>query len=399
MKQFLIILSILCLTVGCRNAKRAIDADNENLESIYYEQLEESTVLNGSKEARIFHYWRDIEQGNYLFGAPTDEQISEWKNYFDHDDTEEQYSVNLIGYASINQYVTVQDLYGLWYYQGDSLSHNDDITLWRLDQYDAVHHSPNSEYERFAIFKERIDSLTEFDPQFQVDLNFWASFKADLQEFYDRVLLRETIGKGDDEVVKALEKENEAWLNYHAQVDSTFRIIDGNPEGMVGSAWSMAISGIREDDALIRESSLNDFYFTLTDGQDNYSHEKHVEVSEQKVLNEYKRFMDSFVEDEAYYPVLERKEALSLEMKAWNEWMVARNSVSSLLSGQYKEAYDNATNNVRRMKYIMLKNRYSGYGVTSKDVYELLIPYTVSDEELDGPSFDEKWFKEYGFHL
>ena len=101
--------------------------------------------------------------------------------------------------------------------------------------------------------------------------------------------------------------------------------------------------------------------------------------------------MDSFVEDEAYYPVPKRMEALSFEIEAWKNWMYARNSVSSLLSGQFKEIYDNATNNVRRMKYIMLKNRYNGYGVTSNEVYELLIPYTVSDEELDGPSFDEKW--------
>ena len=399
MKQLFIILSIVCLTVGCRSAKRSIDAKNASSESLYYEQIEDSTVLNGSTEVRIFHYWREIEEGDYLFGPPTDEQIKEWKYLFDHNDTEEPCSANLIGYASINQYVTVQDFYGLWYYQGDSFSHNDDLTLWRLDQYDTVSHSPYLEYERFSILKERIDSLTGFDPQFQVDLNFWASFKADLQEFYDRVLLREAIRQSYDEVVKALKKENDAWLIYHAQVDSTFRIIDGNPEGMVGSAWSMAISGIREDDALIRESSLNDFYFTQTDGPDNHSLERHVNVTEQKVLNEYKRFMDSFVEDEAYYPVPERKEALSLEMKAWNDWMVARKSVSSLLSGQYKEAYDNATNNVRRMKYIMLKNRYSGYGVTSNDVYELLIPYTVSDEELDGPSFDEKWFREYGYHL
>ncbi|MBR5660638.1 MAG: hypothetical protein IKW99_03720 [Bacteroidales bacterium] len=354
----------------------------------YYAQIED---YKGSY-IRTFRYWKEMEGNDYLFGKPTYEQSKEWIRFCRVANPAYEINVKqLVGYESINQFVTVQDFYGLWYNRGDSLKFNDDLTLWRLEQYDTVSHSPNSEYERFSILKERINSLTEFDSLFQVDLNFWASFKADLQEFYDRVLLRETIGQSDDEVAIAFKKENDAWLNYHVQVDSAFRIIDGNPEGMVGSAWSMAISGIREDDALIRESSLNDFYFTLTDGPEKYDLERHVEVSEKKVLNEYKRFMDSFVEDEAYYPVPERKEALSLEMKAWNEWMVARNSVSSLLYGQYKEAYDNATNNVRRIKYIMLKNRYSGYGVTSNDVYELLIPYTVSDEELDGPSFDEKW--------
>ena len=64
---------------------------------------------------------------------------------------------------------------------------------------------------------------------------------------------------------------------------------------------------------------------------------------------------------------------------------------SSLLNGLKKDCYDNATNNVRRKKLIMLKNRYQGYGVTSEDIMSCLIPYTASDVELNGPSFDEKW--------
>ena len=78
-------------------------------------------------------------------------------------------------------------------------------------------------------------------------------------------------------------------------------------------------------------------------------------------------------------------------MNAWKKWMERRATVSSLLAGLCKEVYDNSTNNVRRHKYIMLKNRYQGYGLTSQDVMECLIPYTASDEELDGPSFNERW--------
>ena len=78
-------------------------------------------------------------------------------------------------------------------------------------------------------------------------------------------------------------------------------------------------------------------------------------------------------------------------MDEWKKWMKYRGVVSSQLHGLCKEAYDNSTNNIRRYKLIMLKNRYEGYGITSGDVMECLLPYTASDEELDGPSFDEKW--------
>lgn len=389
MKQISIILSIVSLFVSCRNTKKN-DSGEEyiRMRESYYAPIED---YKGS-HIRIFRYWKEMEGNDYLFGKPTYEQSEEWMRLCRVANPVYEIDVReLVGYESINQFVTVQDFYGLWYNRGDSLKLNDDLTLWRLEQYDTVSHSPNSEYERFSILKERIDRLTEFEPQFQVDMNIRASFRADLQEFYDRVLLQEVEKHIEDSVAADLIRENEAWLNYHAAIDSAFRVIDGNPNSWEGSAWSMSISGIREDDALIREFSLSDFYYTLTDGPEKFDMERHVNLTEQKVLNEYKRFIDSFVEDEAYYPVPKRMEALSFEIEAWKNWMYARNSVSSLLSGQFKEIYDNATNNVRRMKYIMLKNRYNGYGVTSNEVYELLIPYTVSDEELDGPSFDEKW--------
>jgi hypothetical protein len=39
----------------------------------------------------------------------------------------------------------------------------------------------------------------------------------------------------------------------------------------------------------------------------------------------------------------------------------------------------------------MLKNRYAGYGIISNDIYSCLMPYSINDDELDGPSFDERW--------
>ena len=78
-------------------------------------------------------------------------------------------------------------------------------------------------------------------------------------------------------------------------------------------------------------------------------------------------------------------------MSFWRKWMNSRQTVSSLLSGDAKSYYDNATNNARRMKYIMLKNCYAGYGITSQQVIDLLVPFSASDEELQGLNFNEKW--------
>ena len=92
--------------------------------------------------------------------------------------------------------------------------------------------------------------------------------------------------------------------------------------------------------------------------------------------------MDSFVENEYAYPVSARTRELTAEMNAWKKWMQGREAVSSLLSGWLKDVYDNSTNNVRRRKYIMLKNRYQGYGAVNGDVLETLISYEASDEEM-----------------
>ena len=136
----------------------------------------------------------------------------------------------------------------------------------------------------------------------------------------------------------------------------------------------------------MRALSLEDFYFALTDSLDYeishkrsvigvYDIEKHSLVSDASVSNEYSRFKDffkdhSFFDPEYSYPESELRSALDDEMRAWEKWMATRRIVSSLLDGLCKEVYDNSTNNVRRYKLIMLKNRYQGYGVTSESMLE-----------------------------
>ena len=398
---------MLSATVGCgqHQSTKSSNSDGEmfNNEQLYHKHTD-TTSNAWNDTVHVFHYWRDIEKGDYLFDVPTEEQISSWKKTCEesnHYDSEQNTGVPWY-YLNMNQYVTIYDFAGLWY-RDDSYIDNLDLTLWRLAQYDYdSSYSPDSEYDRFYCLKNAIQGLCLFDAQFQFELNLNAGLEADFQEFYDKVLVREAIRHSSTDIAKALEEEETTWQSYHAEQDSTFRKIDGTPNAFVGSAWPMAISGIAYDDALMREESLADFYFALTDSLDykirhkksvigEYDLVKHSTIQEERVLKEYRLFMDSLEEDDIYYPVPERKKALEREMNAWKEWMKSRATVSSLLAGLCKEVYDNSTNNVRRHKYIMLKNRYQGYGLTSQDVKECLIPYSASDEELDGPSFNERW--------
>lgn len=407
-KQSIVLMFLmLSVTAGCgqRQSTKSSNSDSKvfNNEQLYNRHTD-TTSNAWNDTVHVFHYWRDIEKCDYLFNAPTDEQISSWKHLCeDCNQYDSEQNIGVPGYyLNMNQYVSIYDFAVLWYGE-DSYFDNLDLTLWRLAQYDNdSSYSPDSEYDRFYYLKNAIQRLCLFDAQFQFELNLKAGLEADFQEFYDKVIVREAIRHSYSDLANALEDEDIAWQNYHAELDSTFRIIDGTPNAFVGSAWPMAISGIAYDDAQMREESLADFYFALTDSLDytirhkksvigKYDLVKHSTIQEERVLKEYRRFQDSLEDDDIYYPIPERRRALERDMEAWKGWMRSRATVSSLLTGLCKEVYDNSTNNVRRHKYIMLKNRYQGYGLTSNDVMECIIPYTASDDDLNGASFDERW--------
>ena len=98
-----------------------------------------------------------------------------------------------------------------------------------------------------------------------------------------------------------------------------------------------------------------------------------------------------FFDPDFSYPLTVRRKALADERDAWKEWMSSRRLVSSRLTGLCKDAYDNSTNNVRRRKLIMLKNRYQGFGLTSGDIMDCILPYTCKDSEMDEFSFEKRW--------
>jgi hypothetical protein len=383
------------------------DGPERTPSEIYYEAVKDTANVDWLEYIPVFHYWRDIEDDEYLFDVPTPEQIAIWESLCEKENPADsvmrcyvqEYCLNM------NQFMTIQDFISVWWQQ-EPYGSDDAFAVWRLQQYYSDTYYPDSEYDRFSYLKDAMESLCCYEPQSQFDLNFHSGMLATFQELFDRLMYREAVRHSSTKLGKALERENQAWEEYHAQLDSTFRIIDGDCHGFNGSSWSMAISGILFDNAGIRAESLGDFYYALTDSLDYeirhkrsrigvYEITRHSAVSDEKILQEYKNFMASLTDDEDSYPVPMRIKELTAEMNAWKKWMQSRKSVSSLLTGFVKDAYDNSTNNVRRQKYIMLKNRYQGYGPTSNDVLECLIPYGASDEEINGPSFDVRWMEKY----
>ena len=405
-----IAVAFLCL-YGCR-LRRVSPADPGYLRSaeMYYERIGEDEDVDWDEVIPVYHHWRKISPDDYYFDAPSDEQVEKWQDLCEErnqmDSTSRFYVQGC--YANMNQYVTVLDFVELWYHD-DSHILDDDLTTWRLMQYDSLsmRKLPDSEFDKFFSIKNTIQGLLLFEGGSQWELNFRSGLEEDFQVYYDRLLVREAVRHSGGELAEALEREQEAWLCYHAAVDSAFRVIDGDPHGLVGSAWPMAIGGILSDNARMREISLGDFYFALTDSLDyqfahkrsmigEYEIEKHARVSETDVLREYGRFSaffrdEDFFEPEFNYPLSVLRSALDDEKSAWTLWMASRRKVSSLLEGLCKETYDNATNNVLRYKLIMLKNRYQGYGVISEYTEECLLPYSCDDSEIASFSFEDKW--------
>lgn len=368
--------------------------DNTTAEQLYYQHTD-STKNAWNDTTVFFHFWKEMDQGAYLFDSFPLDSVSLWKSLCEELNKDIGIEHVPSRYVNMNQYVTIFDLIGVWSYRGYDGKY-DDFTLWRIEQFRSDTLSPLSFYEKFNLLKSTANSLCDFEPFFKFEYDNMSCLDEQLQSFYDRLLLRETLKHSDQNVEKALLTEDSAWRRYHAAMDEVYQRIQEDPNHFNGSAWGQAILGARQDDAFIREYSLVDLCFS---SEENYEPETHSTISDGIVLQEYRRFLNSFVENEYHHPIKVRRKALEKEMIEWQKWMISRSVVSAQLSGRNKDLYDNSTNNARRMKYIMLKNRYQGYGVISNDVQELLIPYSVSDEDLYGPSFDEKWMELYGYSL
>ena len=47
---------------------------------LYYESITDTTEVNWSEYIPIFHFWKNISEGDYLFDVPSAEQVASWQN-------------------------------------------------------------------------------------------------------------------------------------------------------------------------------------------------------------------------------------------------------------------------------------------------------------------------------
>lgn len=366
---------------------------------LYYEVVKDRANVDWEEEIPIFHYWRDIRPDEYLFNVPTQERIEEWKRLCEEENRRNSVAREYIQrrWHNMNHYMTALD----FPYEQKEL--DDAFVEWRLEQYYLGIRKPESEYERFMYLKSAINSLCDYSPQTDGGVAHWSRLRSRLDLFYSRILRKELMRHSSGRLAEALAEENLAWEAYHTQLISTYKTLHFVDEPCYNDFGSLTCAiQISGDNAQIRNSSLEDFYFALTDGADyemrhGSSRVRHTDMPESRVLQEYENFIEALgiknynIWASRDIPLEFQENALRDEMNAWKRWIQSRKSVSSLLDGFVKDAYDNSTNNALRSKYIMLKNRYAGYGIISDQCYECLIDMNASDKELDGPSFEVRW--------
>lgn len=353
----------------------------------YFETMPGGTDVDWNELFEIEHRWREIPDSEYLFGAPDSADVVRWKALCEEGvgrDSVIRFELQ-VSYRDMNQWVAVHDLQkAMWW---TDPREGDPFILWRIAQYDTLRRRPATLKECFGCLREAVDTLTDFVEAYQVQINNQAYFQADLEEFRVRLLLRELMDRSSVRLRKALVEEDAAWRRYRDEAQASYKVLDGNPNEE-WLPWEMSIAGFREDGARLRQRSLEDCLFFVADGES--PREMQARQWDKYVSKGYREFMASLVEDEDHFGVSRRKRALEEERVAWQQWMETRRRVSGLLSGGARAAWDNSTRAACRMKYIMLKNRYEGYGYTAHLVYDSLIPYDAPDEELDGPSFEQR---------
>ena len=289
-------------------------------------------------------------------------------------------------FKGANHYLAVHDFIELWYTEYGNKYKGDDFVYWRLNQFEKIEGGEVTPGERVRRLRQAINDILDYVAGTQWDLNLQAALRDDFADFYCKRLLKEI--PASSAMRSALGKENEAWNNYQKSIGSAYRLLEGDPSGNNGSSWSMAVCGFSEDNLGMRASSLEDLLDiiegTFAPGK------KDVQVGREMVTGEAEAFSKGLKEDDYSYPLAKRVQALELDIRDWGRWMDARSAIRSLLPEEQRELFDASTETILRHKYIMLKNRYEGYGLTSDSVLELLIPYDCDTETLLGPSFQDK---------
>lgn len=396
MKRLVIILCLLVI-FGCKTKQtRNDDAAQASAQiseteatagatDTLDEASAEDTTQDVTAEAEpdtiwVSHQWHDC---GYLFGRPDESKVNQWKNlccenicYGSREEGE---------YGTPERMLAILDFYKFLGDEGHS-EEEDDFTLWRLSEYMPTYESLPDEYTRFRRLDVQIDSILNYEPFTQCSLNDRAYFeyffvKTRANTMYKRLSAR------IDSLASLLDKENRAYWRYHDIQTECYDTV------FIGHDWfssePMSIHGMATDDVRMRQKSLEAFYFFVTDRNRTADRiEKHITITMKMINDEYDHFISElptkeyFPENPVLYPLPVRQRKLNDDRQAFCQWMNERRKISAVLTGTAKFSFDRATNNARRCKLFMLKNRYEGYGIGSETYFADLLQRDCTDKQL-----------------
>ena len=324
----------------------------------------------------------------YLFGEPPADTLKKWRKMCREVSNDDFSKWTIEAYGTTERMHAVKDLIGLFLYNHNGcIPVNDELIIWRLSEYMPMSQRQPTEYERFKKLDVQIDSVLYYDDWTQFSYNFRFRFEEVLQEVRARVMFKCLKDRVDSNIAELLMKEEESYWAYHKNMVACYDTVRMSPTWN-GSAAGMAYARSEEDDVLIRAKSLEAFYYTLADGKAvSDKLEKHRDIPMTIITDEYRKFADYIPscnsgDEDDYFPCASQLRCLQAEQAAFTKWMDDRERVSDALSGEMKKAFDRSTNNARRHKLFMLKNRYHGYEMMMDSDYEYLAKEDWPDRKL-----------------
>ncbi len=372
---------IICLAAGsCHNRRGAARAAQDQLKT---ENLPSVDTI--PDWIYVTRHWRDLKDSAYLFEVPEQQVIAGWKREFEElTPPDSVWRTELEYYSNEDRWMTVNDFIELFY---QSARREDNMILWRLLQYapgiDSL--AAESGFDRVLFIRHTYESLLDYEKACQWDMTYWAWLLIDFDSFYIRTLYNDIRRHCDRRLASAIKKEETMARIHHDRTWDAFQKIIGT-QGFNGTSFPYRCGVFGDVEYRMEIEAQESFLHALYDDSFSYG-STGKSVSENDIIEEYSYFSQNLDEDELSYPIAERRALLDKDKKSFINWMDARKTVSSLLTGRMKELYGNATNRILRQKLILLKNRYNCNDGFCPD-YTILLDMDCSDEELFSFTFE-----------
>ena len=402
MKLLISGLTLLLLIASCgqRQGSKTTGA-SAGLKPGWSVMIEDSPESTADEKTEMPDYikvsrtWKDIPNEAFIGRFPTEKEITRWKKEFEKAHAVDSVWHGQLGlYKDAEQYICDVDFVELLHGRFcEEFPQNDRRTEWRLLQYgyDSNRETPVTELGKVMNLKGIYEDVLDSELGSQMDMNLHSWLVNDFQDFYIRLLYDVCSKKLSSPVAQALRAEQAAAKRAHAKTSAAYRKIDGSPSGFDGSSYPYRVASFGSV-ALDMELNAQEAFLKAVLADSLVSSTDFVPIAQAKELvqKEYDLMLSTFKEEEESFPVKERKDAMEQDKAAFHAWMAQRERVSSLLSGNQKETYDNATVGMYRHKLIMLKNRYESGCFVPEYYLRVMLPYEgVTTEQILSHNFEK----------